>query len=197
MLGGVTNFIAGFFRVGGSNIAPGAFGGTDDAPFSDAEKNFLCSMKATIPDTVDDALFNWFSMYIAGLMGRDVSVVADALANADYCAPKKEAKAPTVKPLPIAFAVDADGYPISTNPVWNACIRGTDLTLDLIKSNPDRVEHRTDNRALTCRDYHKGDKDIWSHPDHANLQFVWNAQTKKLSLPAGYFAAETSVLVQN
>ncbi len=192
---GVSGYISGFFGVNGGGIAPGGFGGTNADPFSDAEKKYLCSMKEAIP-SINTPFFDWYVSYIAGVMGRTTGVISDALKSTTLCAPAVSAQAP-VKIDTTAFAIDADGYPISSNPVWNACIRGQGLSMALILSNPDHVEDRYGaGRPLTCRDYHIGDVNVWTHPDHKGMEFTWIPETKKLTLPTGFVAVRDGVFAK-
>ncbi len=74
----------------------------------------------------------------------------------------------------IAFPVDAFGVPLSSNNVWNSCIRNL-VTLD------------TDGNPLSCSRYHTDY--VWTHPD-LEITFTWNTQTTPplLLLPDGYAA---------
>jgi len=72
------------------------------------------------------------------------------------------------------FPVDQYGYPISGNPIWNACIRNRTI-LDP-EGNP-----------FSCDRYHEGD--LWHHPDLL-MSFTWDTsyEPARLSLPEGYVA---------
>ncbi len=65
--------------------------------------------------------------------------------------------------------LDPDGRVFSNNPVWNACSRGQQLSLRLLRSNRDQFEHRQGSirvvRPWSCRDYHRGEGNHWIYRD--------------------------------
>jgi hypothetical protein len=106
----------------------------------------------------------------------------------DTC-PSPQSAVPA-KTEPVAIRLNNDGYIVSTNPVWNACIRGK-ASLGLIKSNADQVEWRQGSveysRPLTCSDYHKNPDNVWTHPDFPLLSVKLDAQGKlEGTLPTMY-----------
>jgi hypothetical protein len=70
------------------------------------------------------------------------------------------------------FPVDALGVPVSTNPVWNSCIRNL-TTLD------------SGGQPYSCDRYHE--QHMWEHPD-LTMSFLWNTALTPplLILPDGY-----------
>ena len=72
------------------------------------------------------------------------------------------------------FPVDILGVPVSTNAVWNACIRHHVL-LD------------ANGQPFSCERYHTGTS--WDHPD-LHMTFIWNGNHDPmiLLLPSGYVA---------
>jgi hypothetical protein len=70
--------------------------------------------------------------------------------------------------------VDAQGVPVSSNPVWNNCIRNIPTFDDT-------------GKPLSCDRYHAGF--VWEHPDLL-ISFTWNTHLSPplLLLPAGYVA---------
>ncbi len=74
----------------------------------------------------------------------------------------------------IAFPVDHAGVPVSTNAIWNACVRNQTI-LD------------TDGQPFSCSRYHTDAQ--WDHPD-LHITFTWNGTSdpKILLLPVGYQA---------
>ena len=59
----------------------------------------------------------------------------------------------------IAFPVDEQGIPVSSNDIWNACIRHQQVFME------------GSHRPVNCRRFHKGH--TWTHPD-LNISFVWS-----------------------
>lgn len=183
------NFVAGFFGAGGT--APGAFGGGADVPLSQDEISYICSMQKAIPVDALDSFVEWFAAHIASIMGRDANMIASALKDPAFCAPK-QAAAP-VKKADVIVHLNSKGVVVSTNPVWNACVSGQDLTLDLIKSNEDTYVHRqgtiSKEFAMTCRDYHRGDVSMWQHPDYPGLEIQLDTKGRLVGgLPTGFVA---------
>jgi cytoskeletal protein CcmA (bactofilin family) len=76
----------------------------------------------------------------------------------------------------IPFPVDEKGVPVSTNLIWNQCIRGY-TPLD------------ESGQPFNCSRYRVGDGHTWLHPD-LNIEFDWltNLDTPELRLPENYFA---------
>ncbi|MDO8648665.1 MAG: hypothetical protein Q7R81_02680 [Candidatus Peregrinibacteria bacterium] len=72
----------------------------------------------------------------------------------------------------IPFPVDSHGVPLSSNAIWNACIRN--LTILDEQGQP-----------LSCGRYHQDS--TWTHPD-LGISFVWNTDSEPpiLTLPDGY-----------
>ncbi len=65
----------------------------------------------------------------------------------------------------LLLSLGSTNIPVSSNPVWNACVRNQELSFDLIQSNVDRFVHRQGSHRKelpwTCRDYHRGRLDDW------------------------------------
>ena len=70
----------------------------------------------------------------------------------------------------IPFPVDARGYPLSSNSVWNSCIRN-------------QVQLDQDGKPFSCSRYHVDH--IWTHPDLL-IEFTWRGEEKILILPDGF-----------
>jgi hypothetical protein len=199
----IANFLSGLFSgttppggFGGGLLPPGSFGGGPETPFSENEIEFLCSMKESIPPSATSSAVSWFANYLGTIMGRDGSQVLAALLDEKFCTPAQEAQA--VAPKPIAVRVDGKGYIVSSNPVWNACVRGK-ATIGLIRKNRDTVMHRQGRievmLPLTCSDYHPNTENVWRHPDHAGLFVTLDAAGRLTSaLPRGYVAVREQVL---
>lgn len=188
MFGAKANFVASFLTT---DIAPGAFGGGPEVPLSDDEIAYICSMQRAIPFDASSSFIEWLGGFMAGLMNRDDTMILSALKDPAFCAPK-QAAAP-VKKADVIIHLDAKGIVVSSNPVWNACVSGRDLTLSLIRSNEDTYVHRQGTVrkefAMTCRDYHRGDVSMWQHPDHPGLEIELDTKGRLVGgLPAGYIA---------
>ncbi len=186
--GGGNTAPAGF---GGGTLPEGAFGGGPDVPFSDAEVEYICSMQKAQPATSTTSFTEWLGSYMANLMGRDAAQVIAALKDPAFCAPKAEAAVKTAEP--VAVRVNKKGIVVSTNPVWNACVTGNKVSLGLIRANQDTYQHRQGaiekDIPMTCRDYHRGDLNVWLHPDFPNLELTLDGKGRLVSdLPLGYIA---------
>jgi hypothetical protein len=74
----------------------------------------------------------------------------------------------------IAFPVDVKGYPVSSQSVWNACIRNHTILDD-------------SGQPLSCARYHDGH--VWHHPDfNMDITFDSSHESPILILPEGYEA---------
>ncbi len=82
------------------------------------------------------------------------------------------------RPKPINFAVGEDGYPVSSDMVWNACIRNVQLFID------------GQDRPVNCRRYHRGHS--WEHPDTL-ISFDWSDRFVKRVGVHGYTVATYTV----
>ncbi len=182
-----TNVMNGIIRFAASRNRQGylpspAFGG-GDAVLDEYALSVVCSVRSRIADAEDrDALSAWAATEIADATGADEAAVAGALEDASMC-PEAEilVKAPRTIQL-VAFPIDEQG-PVSSNDLWNACIRGEYVSYPDILSNQDRDPHT--NRPRSCGDYHM--KDEWTHPD-LGIRFTWDPTKNLLVLPSGYLA---------
>ncbi len=75
------------------------------------------------------------------------------------------------------FPVNEKGQPLSTNNVWNSCIRGTPMMLG--------------GEPVNCSRYH--DDGVWEHPDlHISFVYQPNHEPPILTLPQGYVKSVVS-----
>jgi hypothetical protein len=194
--GNAVNFVLGSRGPGGGGVPSGAFGGGPNVPLSQAEKDLLCSIRKLRPET-DTGILSWVAEYVGAIIGRDPDTVMTALLDASTCG-SSQAMVPQKKVSPVAVHVDRDGYVVSTHPVWNACTSAKGLTLELIRSNTDKVEQRDGNgRPMTCADYHKNDVNLWNHPDYPGLQVQLNNKGKLIGdLPTGYIVKRDTAVAQ-
>lgn len=185
-VGAITNFLINLVFGGGNGpgngIAPGGFGGGNSVPLSEGEQHYICSVRRKI-SLNNQSITLWTARRIANLIDRDVDFVMDALQDPDLCDDINVSRS-TVKEVAVEektpFPVDSNGIPLSQNPVWNKCVRGTLNSLSDIRANPDIDE---DGRPLTCADYHT--QDSWRHPD-LGVYFTWNRFSRTLEIPEDY-----------
>ena len=78
----------------------------------------------------------------------------------------------------VEVAVDSDGYPVSTDMVWNACIRNFEVYLP------------GESKPVNCRRYHNGN--MWENPD-TFLSFKWSPRLAKSIDVRGYEVATYTV----
>lgn len=174
-LKGAANFLTG--TISSRSIAPGAFGGAGNDALSDDEIQLICSMRKALPENASSILTEWFAGYLAALMNRDVDTILEALKDVSLCqTPELQTKAPSA---PTSFVVNAAGFPVSSNPVWNNCIAGKATLADL-RANTDKNE---DGVPRSCSDYHTAN--LWYHPDF-NVFFTFDRKTRKVTVPNGY-----------
>lgn len=102
------------------------------------------------------------------------------------------AKAPPALPVPKGeVLVDAEGRPLSRNPVWNLCVRGGDIPVGVLRRNTDTHAHRRGWVRLavpkSCDDYRRGSPNVWSHPDFSDVQIYLSEDGRLLGiLTEGY-----------
>ncbi len=93
----------------------------------------------------------------------------------------------------VVIRLNKDGIVKSSNPVWNACIRGK-ATLGLIRHNTDRVLHRQGRirtyRPKSCDAYHRNSFNVWKHPDFADLHLTLDKKGHLVGgVPSGYIVS--------
>lgn len=170
------------------DVPPGGFGGPGNEDFTDGETALICKLRTAIPDDATSAVYTWISEQLAEKMPHSAEAISQELRTGSICPEPVAVKIQTVKP--IAFHVDAAGYPVSSNETWNKCIRGTVELVD-IRNNPDRDE---DGFGYGCGRYHTST--TWRHPD-LGVYFTWKKQTKALTLPEGVALKQDATLTQN
>lgn len=185
----MAQFMAGFH--GGDGVAPAAFGGSERTPFSADEVRVVCGMQLAISRTETKMVDAWMSEVIATLLDRSPSMIFDALSDGTFCEGFLAARSPRIAQelatREVPFVVDSEGFPVSSNVTWNACIKGN-ATLSLIRNNDDRHE---DGYGEDCSHYHTGN--VWFHPD-LHVQFIWDRSKVSLSVPQGYYVQRDIVL---
>lgn len=162
-----------------SQLEPGAFGGRD--ALSEAQRDVVCSVQMMESEgNLAGGVGEWIADQIAADHGGDRAALLAALRNADLCkesmaSRKKEvtlvASETQQAPSDISFPVDAKGIPVSSDPLWNACIRRHEV-----------MDH--DGLPYSCQRYHKGPS--WRHPDLL-IFFTWSDWAQPyLRVPPGY-----------
>lgn len=194
---GIINFITKGDRNGIPNIA---VGGGVSGPFTQDEIEDICIIKESKVFDAMHILADALAKQIGLMFGRpDIQQISAALADPAFCVPKTSMNTEEVKKDAVAIRVNWNGYVISSNPVWNACVKGK-ATLGLIKKNRDTVMHRQGSievyRPLSCDDYHTDSSNNWRHPDHPDL-FVKLNEAGKLAgtLPSGFVAVRDAAPV--
>lgn len=172
------------------------FGAGPDIPLSQLEHSYICSLQKALAKDAGDAFVEWLAVEVAIILGRQPAIVTSALKDRAFCAPKQVA-AP-VKKADVIVHLNTKGVVVSMNPVWNACVSGQNLTLDLIRSNADTFVHRqgtiSKEFAMTCRDYHRGDVSMWQHPDYPGLEIQLDDKGRLIGgLPRGFTAKKETV----
>lgn len=162
---------------------------------SSSSKDLACSIRKALPEGRGGQFLEQVAGILAGINQESLMDSLTSLTRSGYCDPPMIAKA-APKPLTVIH-LDTLGAVVSENPVWNACVRGSGITSALIKSNQDRSLQRTGRQRTwipwSCRDYHKGPVDVWTHPDHPELSMVLDEHGKLVSaLPVGYLAVKSA-----
>lgn len=166
-----------FFALRNDTVAPAAFGGSEVLDVS-AYRTLLCSTrKQLLQEDREDAVWQWTAQQLSTETGLASDAIMTALHDASLCPEEKVVQAPALSL--VQFPIAQDG-PISSNALWNSCIRGAHITLEDIRANLDRNE---DNLPRTCGSYHTGNS--WYHPD-LHVFFEWDRHTGQLNVPEGY-----------
>jgi hypothetical protein len=176
VLGASLEFLA--LNMPQQSIPPPAFGGGEEAATSE-QRSMICAMrKALVRERHSGDAWVWTTERLAGKTGLSYDAVSVLLHDDGVC-PQILAQSMQKTFIPSMFPVTETG-PVSSNEFWNACIRGEQMTLEDIRSNPDRNE---DGLPRTCASYHT--QDSWYHPD-LRVHFTWDPETGRLALPEGY-----------
>lgn len=147
----------------------------------------ICRIRKALEEDTTSTVRTWVAEQLAMKMPHSVEAIAEELKTGSICPLDIVRTKP--QPKPIAFRVDALGFPVSSNDTWNKCIRGT-ATLEDIRNNPDRDD---DGYGNSCSRYHT--QDVWRHPD-LSTYFTWKRDQAMLLLPAGYALKQDVVLTQ-
>jgi hypothetical protein len=188
--------IAGNYGLTGIAPPPG-FGGTSDVPLSVPERQLLCSVQKSFASNSNNSVIHAVAQVISNLMSRDAWLVEQWLQDRSFCGALNSAAAipgVTIKQIPVA----ADGLPISANPVWNKCVRGT-ATLADIRSNKDMIYLRPDYAVhKTCGNYRTAGTNEWSYPGDAFLTITIkpvDGGQPLVTVPQGYALLKVSAIL--
>lgn len=148
------------------------------------QKHLTCSLSLILPD-LGGAFVQEVATRILDRSGAtDRAAIVHLLTTGESCPRRMVEPAPAIAPTLLIIPIDARGIPLSSNPVWNACVRRQGLSFDLIQSNTDRFEHRRGKvritRPLSCRDYHRGSVAFWKYPDQPDLELLLDRRGKFL-----------------
>jgi len=163
------------------DIAPGAFGAV-----AANDRMAICKAQTVIsrhPDFMNAKLLA--SSILADGLQLPRELISAVLSEDDFCAdvlPERVSQydAPPAKPRPdmlAHFLVDENNIPVSSDPVWNSCIRGEHILNRL-------------GRPVNChRDNFSNRHGTWYHPDFPNVSFYF-----VLRDPRGHTYPENFVL---
>jgi hypothetical protein len=127
---------------------------------------------------------------LTGMSASDIlaDFMSETFCDAYTAALKPQIVKVTEKSRPVELA--KDGYPVSSNPVWNLCVRGK-ATLEDIKGNTDGSRDRVTGKFTpkSCDAYKHTGSNGWSYPDDAFLTIniiPRKANSPVVSVPKGY-----------
>jgi hypothetical protein len=112
----------------------------------------------------------------------------------DVLLPDVDRAQATTLPVPRGVILTDDrGFPLSTNPVWNLCVRGSPVPVGVLRRNTDTVTHRRGRVRVSipksCDQYRIGSTHIWKHPDFLDAELYLSGEGKLLGvLTEGYVA---------
>ena len=156
----------------------------DRRDVSDEERKLYCSIQKILSRHTSDALRFRIADDISPLVGRSAEGLRIFFSDPAQCVTEEQVE--DVEEQVIPFRVDAKGLPLSNNPTWNACIRGT-VTLKDIRNNPDTDD---DGVGRDCSFYHT--YSFWKHPD-LGITFRFDRKYKLLKIPKGYVISRVNV----
>jgi hypothetical protein len=164
--------------------------GRQDEELSDEERSLTCSMQQNLLLERGRALNGQFVHFVAELLsrvlGRHPEVYERALLVARTCRSsalslssiRVTASAPTLLEASLPFLpantifVNQRGLPVSSNPVWNACIEQSGYVRD------------SEGMLVRCTRFYNS-KHEWEYPDLLGVQIIYNPATGRMKLPKG------------
>lgn len=166
---------------------PAAFGGTEEAtsmgnrPLTESQLPMFCSLQRMLEKSfnVSNDVKHLLATILSPVVRRDVWFIEQLFSDKTVCeninaALRTETTVVAVKAQPRQLQLAEDGYPVSSNDVWNKCVRGT-ATLSDMRSNKDRMQlTRHYSVPKTCGYYRTAGTNDWSFPDDAFLTLTIN-----------------------
>lgn len=197
--------------MGGSGpVPPGAFGGTEDLTQEQIED--FCAIRRSRVFREDTAIPAYVLASLSEMLGIPVNLLEEAFADPFLCAdvdaafkPKKEE---VVKIPPKVIAINSRGVPVSSNPVFNACVdaylHGTPAEMKAIIDYNPIVDEKT-GRAKSCDFFNVTNSNgsmLWIWPDSPNENVYINISKMNgkttYTVPKGYAVKKISTTyVQN
>ena len=153
----------------GQGTPPPAFGG--DGELSEEAKKLFCWAQGVIADS--PALREFIIAQLMNGTGWTEAFVIEQLDAAGLCNGVSGLPPRTVVEKPRQVQLAEDGYPLSSNRVWNLCVRGK-ATLADIRANTDVWTSRLSHKqvAKSCDAYKLTGTDTWKYPDDPYLTFT-------------------------
>ncbi len=153
-----------------TGIAPGAYGGAgpnEDGSFSEEQTAQLCIVQERLFAMGRQFVIGFLSQVYARAFGVTADQIEAFLQDPGSCEQSAEEQALAAPRTEIAalIPVDSKGIPVSTDDVWNSCIRNVELWVP------------GESKPLNCGKYHQGT--TWYHPD-LNVRFEWSMRLAKV-----------------
>jgi len=154
---------------------------------------YLCSISKLLPQNLGVSFLQSAAQKVSKISNLPEQYILIALTS-DPCRKNVSlSRNPPAKPK--LLELDQKGSVVSSNPVWNACIRNTPMTGVFVRSNTDTFIHRQRSIIvkipLSCRDYHRGQLKVWTYPDDPSVHLVLDSRGRLLGdAPIGYVLSE-------
>jgi hypothetical protein len=150
---------------------------------------YFCSLSRLLPEDRGAAMLADIAETLSSVLKMDSQEIRVSIMKAHCSIPVSPR---TVRLEQKQLRMDSRGRVLSSNAVWNACIRGENLTPAFLRSNSDAFIHRQGRVRvripLSCRDYHRGDLRVWQFPDDASVELVLDTHGKLLGdAPPDYY----------
>lgn len=173
-------FLAAMAQKESDNVVVGS-------PFSVRELSLLCSLRRSLPSNRGAGFLQILSMHLVPFFhSARSSDILIALTRHDTCTLERQKLVSRPASFTLHIQFDRTKRVVSHNPVWNACVRSENLSVDLIRTNTDVFTHRqgriTKNIPYTCRDYHRGQQNLWLYPDQPGLQIFVDTKARLLGI---------------
>lgn len=159
-----------------------------DSDPTQSTQSVLCSVQRSLPFDRGGGFYETVAQNLVQLFpGESQEEVLISLLRHDRCASQSslEVQHPRKRPKILIHFDDARRI-VSSNPVWNACVRRDHLSHDLIQMNTDIFIHRQGSVLkkipYTCRDYHRGSDNLWIYPDQPGLQIYIDNSARFLGI---------------